>query len=107
MSASRFPDFELKPRHLDAQEREHPCLVFYRMFSYSHLPNIREDLWNWLVLTVTGGFNSDQYENDLRQNVMLLYEHLQKLIEAAHILHLRQKDEMRQLAYSTDHEDDE
>jgi hypothetical protein len=106
MPITRFPDFELKPRHLDEQEREHPCLVFFRMFDYNHLPAIREDLWNWLVLTVTGTFNSDQYESHLREKTLLLYEHLQKVIEAAHIMHLRHKEEMLQLVYSIDQGDD-
>lgn len=97
MRKTNYPDYEIKPRHLDELETLHPGLVFYRLFDYCHLVSLRQRLWEWLESTVTGSFNSEETDPQFRQQLTGLYVQLQKLLEAAHILHLQQKEAMRQL----------
>ena len=70
---------------LSEEEVADPSLVIEDFFSFAHLPEIRQMLWEWFKTTVTGSFPKDLYRNK-RQEIVLLYEHLEKLVEAAHLL---------------------
>jgi hypothetical protein len=68
----------------------------YRLFDYASLPRIREILWIWLKATVTNGYNKS-LEFREKENILLLYEKLLKLIEASHLLYLQQKEQLQEL----------
>ena len=97
MPIQQYPDYELGPRHLDAAETLHPGLVFYRLFDYCHLVPLRQRLWDWLAVTVTGRFASEEYDEEFRQQVVDMYAQVQRLLEAAHVLYLQQKESLRRL----------
>lgn len=80
-------DFE--PHHLNREEREDPYTVIQEFFSYVHLPEARESLWEWLQLTVSGEFNI--LSCTARSNIIFFYEITEKLVEAVHIIHQRRK----------------
>ena len=83
-----FPKSELKPRKLSKEEIENPYQVIHAFFDYAHLPQIREHLWEWLKLTVSGNYNKESCRE--RTNLLYFYEKIEQLVEAVHIIHRRQ-----------------
>ena len=81
---------ECYPIRLDEEEINDPHLVISRFFDYASLPHIREYLWHWLKITVSGTFSDKIMDKRQRYDLVYLYEHIEKLIEAAHLMHLRQ-----------------
>lgn len=77
---------------LSGEEVNDPYLVLDGLFDYAHLPQVRGFLWDWLRLTVTGGYNRKEGLHS-RTSVLIIYEWMEKLVEAAHLLHLRHKVE--------------
>jgi hypothetical protein len=94
MPLQDYPAWELKPRKLSFEEMEKPITVIHDFFSYGHLPEIREQLWELLKTTVAGNYCKilDRRE---RSNMLYFYEQLEKLVEAVHILHVRDKEEKK------------
>lgn len=80
---------ELEPRHLTKEEIENPYQVIAELFSYDHLPEIRKTMFEWLKLTVSGGFHKEC--RSARYDLVDFYEHLLKLVEAAHLIHKERK----------------
>ncbi len=70
---------------LSKEEISDPYLVLEELFDFAHLPQLRSMLWDWLKATVTGGYNKSLSSRE-RENILLLYEKVEKLIEAAHVL---------------------
>ncbi len=70
---------------LSKQEVDNPYLVIEELFDFAHLPDVREMLWDWLKTTVTGSFHKTLSSAD-RHVMIALYEKMEKLTEAAHIL---------------------
>lgn len=89
MPIQDYQPSEFEPRWLTKEQIADPLRVVDDLFSYGHLPEVREKLWEWLRLTVTGSFHREEW--DERVNILYLYEKICKLIEAAHILH-RQRE---------------
>jgi len=85
MPLQDYPSWELKPRKLSREERENPLEVVRDFFSYGHLPEIREQLWELLKTTVTGNY-SKMLTRQERSNMLYFYERLEKLIEAVHMI---------------------
>jgi hypothetical protein len=73
---------------LSDEEVENPMLVIEDFFSFGHLPEIRHMLWQWYKCTVTGTFPRDLQRSE-RKEITHLFEHLEKLVEAAHLLNHR------------------
>jgi hypothetical protein len=90
MLLREYPPGEFNPRGLSNEERENPYLFIHALFDYAHLPQLREMLWEWLRATVTGSFQHGSRTD--RENILDFFEKLQKLIEAAHLIHLKTKD---------------
>lgn len=90
MSLSDYPSWELKPRKLSRQERENPQQVISDFFHYAHLPQVREMFGNLVKTTVTGSYN-DALTSDERTSLFYFMEQLEKLIEAAHLIHQKDK----------------
>lgn len=80
------------PYRLSGEEVNDPYLVLDQLFDFAHLPQVRGFLWDWLRLTVTGGYNRKAGFRS-RSSVLIMYEFMEKLVEAAHILHVRRKAE--------------
>jgi hypothetical protein len=78
--------YELKPRKLSKEETENPMQVVHDFFSYGHIPEIREQLWELLFATVTGNF-CKMLSRQERSNMVYFYTRLEKVIEAVHIIH--------------------
>ena len=89
MPLSDYNPCELAPRKLTDEEIENPYVVIHDLFSYAHLPQIREHLWELLKITVSGNYHKKTRIG--RGNVLFFYEKLETLIEAVHIIHQRTK----------------
>jgi hypothetical protein len=82
---------------LSGHETQNPYLVFYTLFDYAGLPHLRENLWQWLRLTVTGGYTKKYFDYNDREKIFVLYEHLEKLLEATYLIYQDRKEELRRL----------
>jgi len=84
------------PNHnLSNHEIENPGLVLYQLFDYASLPRLKEHLWQWLRVTVTGGYTKKYLHYNERENLFTFYEHFEKLLEAAYIIYSDRKEELR------------
>lgn len=92
MPLTQYPEWESHSRKLSKEEVEHPLLVIDELFDYAHLPDVRELLWLWLKTTVNGDF-SDGLDQHERGSILFFYEKMERLVEAAHILHVRNKNQ--------------
>ncbi|MDB5232583.1 MAG: hypothetical protein JWN76_3388 [Chitinophagaceae bacterium] len=79
------------PQKLTDKEAANPHQVIADFFDFAHLPEVREILWDWLKITVTGGFGKDMRIGE-RRDLLYFYELLQKLVEAAHVIHRSKVD---------------
>ena len=91
MSIHDYPPAELEPRNLSKEEIENPYQVIDSFFDYAHLPQVREQLWEWLALTVSGSYHKKSCIE--RADLIYFYGKVELLIEAVHILHKRQAPE--------------
>lgn len=78
---------------LEEEEIKNPYLVLYRFFDYANINSQREHLWEWLKITVSGTFSSELLSRGNRYDMIYFYEHLEKLIEAAHLINLHQSEQ--------------
>lgn len=85
MNKSDYPEWEMRSRSLTNEETEDPILVLDELFDFAHLPELRELLWEWLKITVSDSYSAHTEPNQ-KISVLFLYEKLQKLIEAAHLI---------------------
>lgn len=90
MKLADYPEWEMQSRLLTKEEVTDPTLVLNEIFDFAHLPEWRTLLWEWLKITVSGTYNNESAETD-RNSILFLYEKLQKLIEAAHLIHIQQE----------------
>ncbi|MFZ6024835.1 MAG: hypothetical protein ACOYVG_10345 [Bacteroidota bacterium] len=82
---------------LNKDEISNPQLVIAELFDFAHLPELKQLLWEWLKATVSGSYNKTLSKRE-RASILLLYEHMEKLIEANHLLHIEQKkQEMKKM----------
>jgi hypothetical protein len=91
MPLQDYTPAELAPRNLTKEQVDDPTLVFDELFDSLYLPQCREALWDLFTVCVTGRF-TEQSPTD-RENVVHIYKKLEKLVEAAHILHVRNKSQ--------------
>jgi hypothetical protein len=92
MPLQDYPAWELKPRKLSREEMENPMQVVHEFFSYGHLPEIRDQLWDLLKTTVTGNYCKMLTRRE-RSDLVYFYERLEKLIEAVHVLDNQHEEE--------------
>jgi hypothetical protein len=89
LTLTNYPTF-----YLSDEEVIDPFSVFKDFFSFAHLPEVREMLWLSLKTTVTGSFPQGEALNPRdRLYIILLYEQLQRLVEAVHLLNEMEKSE--------------
>lgn len=81
---------ETPARRLAADELKDPRLVLARFFDYASIDQQREQLWVWLKTLVAGSYSSKLLTKKQRYDLLYFYEQLQRLIEAAHLIHEQQ-----------------
>lgn len=74
---------EYYPRRLNEAEMRNPQLVFEEFFDLVHLPDCRKKLRDWLH---AGLAEPSISEHTCPANLFSFYEHLEKLVEAAHVI---------------------
>ncbi|AEW00265.1 hypothetical protein A4D02_23330 [Niastella koreensis] len=93
------------PQKLTSEEIANPHQVIYELFDFAHLPRIRELLWEFFKTTVIGNYTHDLHRRD-RELMVTIYEKIEKLVEAAHIINEKQKESKKPVfetyPYSTD-----
>jgi len=94
MKTTDYPEWEMQSRLLKKEEVNDPSIVLDEIFDFAHLPEWRSLLWEWLKITVSGSYNTASAELE-RGNLLFLYEKLQRLIEASHLIHLQQQASKR------------
>lgn len=85
MSYNEYPDSAYFPQNLRTEQINDPYLVLYEFFDYCGLPQVRSTFWEFFKAAVTGKFNKESYKY-VRVSIVELYEKIQKLIEAAHLI---------------------
>jgi len=90
MKKSAYPEWDMYSRLLTNEEHADPDLVLEEIFDFAHLPEWRNILWNWLKITVSGSYNTEATTPSERASILFVYEKLQRLIEASHLIHLQQ-----------------
>lgn len=76
--------------YLTKEEVREPHLAIKDFFSFAHLPEVKDMLWLSLKTNVTGSFpQGDALTIRERYDIVLLYEHLIRLVEAAHLINER------------------
>ena len=79
---TQYPDWHNNPLRLSSSEMENPYLVLKEFFEYYHLTDIRACLKEWLNEVLRPG---EILELDYNH----ICDHVEKLIEAAWLLHTR------------------
>lgn len=74
-----------------------PQQVIDELFDFAHLPDIRELMWEWLKATVTGTYHKELSSSE-RSAILSLYEHLTRLVEAAHVIHTTERERKKYMA---------
>lgn len=78
--------------YLNEDELTDPLSVVQDFFSTAHLPEVRDMLWLSLKTNVTGSFpEGDALNRRERYEIVLLYEQLIRLVEAAHLINEKRK----------------
>jgi hypothetical protein len=86
MPLSDYPAWELEPRKLSAEQIADPMQVIHEFFNVGHLPQVRDMLWELLKITVTGNYAYGLTRRE-KTDLIYFYEQLEKIVEAAHLLH--------------------
>src|SRR2546423_11087421 len=73
------------PQNLTEEEIQDPYLVIHDLFDFDHLPGIRDLLWDTFKTSITGNYT--HISRRQRSVQVTLYEKMEKLVEAAHIIH--------------------
>ncbi|MDF2186813.1 hypothetical protein [Paraflavitalea sp. CAU 1676] len=73
-------------RRLSHEEQSDPKSVLAEFFTNYHLHDLRDVLWEWLCAGLCHDGSWFQEGLD-RSNLLFLYENLEKLAEAAYLLH--------------------
>lgn len=96
------------PQKLTPAEIANPYQVIYELFDFAHLPRIRELLWEFFKTTVIGNYTHDLHRRE-RELLVTVYEKIEKLVEAAHIINEKQKESKKPVfetyPFSTDNID--
>jgi HEPN domain-containing protein len=85
------PKNVILPQKLTQAEIDNPHQVIYELFDFAHLPRIRELLWEFFKTAVTGNYSHDLHRRE-RELLVTMYEKIEKLVEAAHIINEKQKE---------------
>lgn len=78
---------------LSAVEQSDPNQVVDELFDFAAHPELKQLLWTWLKVTVTGTYHKELSSHE-RSAILSLYEKMEKLVDAAHVMHLSSKDNL-------------
>lgn len=81
---SACPEWDYMPRALSLAEYKNPYLAFKRFFKFQQLEKWRQDVEEILDCAL------GSYKNDCELNLLKIYFHLMKLMEAAHLVDVRE-----------------
>lgn len=70
---------------LSSEEIENPYLVIEKLFDFARLPEVREMLWESFKANITGSYPKKLSWSE-RNEIVCLYEYLEKLVEVSHLL---------------------
>lgn len=87
-----FEREEYYPFHLDADEKEYPHGVIRNFFDHQNLPQYRDSLYRWYIVAIDRTCADDSWGSDY---IYKLHGKFQKVIEAAHLIHIRSANEMK------------
>jgi len=90
------PKRVILPQKLTQEEIANPLQVIYDLFDFAHLPRIRELLWEFFKTTVIGNYTHDLHRRE-RELLVTMYERIEKLVEAAHIINEKQKESKKRV----------
>ncbi|HTI07424.1 MAG TPA: hypothetical protein VL832_02675 [Puia sp.] len=76
---------------LEEKERQEPFLVIEQFFSDYRLHECRHILWSMVEACLTSDY-SDFSEPEERADLLLRYDHLEKLVEASYLLLKERKE---------------
>ena len=79
---------------LSTEETQNPYMAFYNLFDFADLEALKGYLWLWLKITVTNGYTKEMYKFTDRDMIFIIYEQVQKLFEAAHVIYEEKYDEL-------------
>jgi len=100
--ATNNPAIPLFPTcKLTLSETENPYLVIEELFDFARLPELRQMLWDSFKANVTGSFPRKLHSHE-RMDIVSLYEYMEKLLEATHIINEHQKKRHAHTETSTD-----
>lgn len=84
----QFEREEYYPFHLDADEKEYPHGVIRDFFDFQNLPQCRDALYWWYIVAIDFTNADDSRGSNYVYN---LHKYLIRVIEAAHLIHIRSK----------------
>jgi len=93
-TSNNRPEWENRPMRLNEEETKDPYSVVEDFFSFFHLQDVREVLWDWLVAALSsesGAYNTGY----ARSNLFFVYEKFELLIEAVHGLHRKRRKRLK------------
>lgn len=98
---NKLPHWQDQLLRLTEADKQNPCFVLDDFFSFFHLQDMREILWDWLTtaLSTDSGRYSTAFE---RSNLLFAYEKLELLVEAAYLMYKRRKQKEKQYAAMQD-----
>lgn len=76
--------WEYLPKHLSAKEYQNPYAVFYRFFRYQNAKQWQQSMEHILTYALSN------CSEDIELNLLKLYLHLIRLMEAAHLIDVRE-----------------
>src|SRR5690349_7700437 len=76
---------------LSYEELVNPLLVIDRLFDFGKIEDIRELLWLSFRATIIGDYPRKLTRNQ-RNDIVCLYEFIEKLVEAAHLIYVDKKE---------------
>jgi hypothetical protein len=75
---------------LSPEEIANPQIVLRDFFEFANLPEAHRMMWEWFRTTVTGNY-TEQLDSTDRANIVVIFEQLEKLVEAAYLLNEQRK----------------
>ena len=75
---------------LSEEEINDPYLVIHDLFDFGEFSDIKQMFWDFFKATITGTY-SKKLRRDEQFDIVTLYEYLEKLIEAAHLINEKNK----------------
>ena len=87
----KFELEEYYPFHLSSEEKMNPYGVIRDFFDNQNLPKYRDALYRWYIVAIDRTCADDSWGSNY---IYKLHGNLRKAIEAAHLIHIRSKDDI-------------